>query len=220
MYVAWRSLITSCQFRFCPSSLYLKWIFFRRDQAQGGVLDSEVADVGGQAHPGPEVVWFVVGDDLLDVHRRRQLIERKMLRIDDADAAKTQEPQFAIRGFCDNRAIAAGIPMAAHSVGTVENRTPGSSALDGRPRRPTQSRAIRTKPQARYSQTEWAVILHHPVNRIAGQSVLAGERENATVFDPAQAAVSCGPEGPVPIDVETADHPSPSPSAPAYEARS
>ena len=50
------------------------------------------------------------------------------------------------------------------------------------------------------------VVLPHPVNRIAGQSVLAGERQNAAVFDSAQTAVCCGPEGPVSISVETADH--------------
>ena len=49
------------------------------------------------------------------------------------------------------------------------------------------------------------VILPHPVNRIAGQSVLAGERENTAVFDAAQPAVCCGPESTVPIDIEIAD---------------
>ena len=65
--------------------LVLEMDLFRRDQAQGGVLDSEVADVGGQAHPAPEVVWFVVSDDLLDVHRRRGLLDGKMPRVDDAE---------------------------------------------------------------------------------------------------------------------------------------
>ena len=50
-----------------------------------------------------------------------------------------------------------------------------------------------------------SVIFHHPVNRIAGQSVLARKRENAAIFDAAQPALSCGPECAVPIDVETAD---------------
>jgi hypothetical protein len=44
------------------------------------------------------------------------------------------------------------------------------------------------------------------VNRIARQSVLAGERQNAAIFDSAQTAVSCSPEGPVSIAVEIADH--------------
>jgi hypothetical protein len=41
------------------------------------------------------------------------------------------------------------------------------------------------------------------MNRIARQSVLAGERENATIFDPAQPALRRRPESIVPIQVET-----------------
>src|SRR6185295_11352989 len=49
------------------------------------------------------------------------------------------------------------------------------------------------------------VVLHHPVNRIARQSVPARERENVAVFDPAQPTRGGGPQCAVPIDVETAD---------------
>jgi hypothetical protein len=49
------------------------------------------------------------------------------------------------------------------------------------------------------------VVLHHPVNHVAGQSVLAGEREDAAVFDAAQSAVGRGPERAAPIRVEAAD---------------
>ena len=127
------------------------------------------------------------------------------MRIDDADAADTHEPQLAIRGFCDNRVIAAREPMAAHSVGTVENRRLDRLLWMGGP-------GVQLRPANAHQATgqiqpdRMGVILHHPVNRIAGQSVLAGERENAAVFDPAQPALSCGPERTVPIDVETADH--------------
>jgi hypothetical protein len=62
------------------------------------------------------------------------------------------------------------------------------------------------------------VVLPHPVNRIAGQSVLAGERQNAAVFDSAQTAVSCSQRVPFAIDVEIADHSLASPSALAYES--
>ena len=50
------------------------------------------------------IVGLFIGDDLLDVHRRRKFVDGKVLRIDDADAPERHEPQVAIRGFCDNRA--------------------------------------------------------------------------------------------------------------------
>src|SRR5215469_3175719 len=43
---------------------------FRRHQAQRGVIDTDVVDFGGQMYPGPEVIWFVVSHDLLDVYWR------------------------------------------------------------------------------------------------------------------------------------------------------
>jgi hypothetical protein len=50
------------------------------------------------------------------------------------------------------------------------------------------------------------VILHHPVNGVAWQSVPAGERKNAAVFDAAQSAVSRGPQRTARIWVEAANH--------------
>ena len=58
----------------------------RRDQAQRGVVDPDVADVGGQAHPLPEFVRLAVGFDLLDVDRRREFVDSKMTGIDHLDA--------------------------------------------------------------------------------------------------------------------------------------
>ena len=49
------------------------------------------------------------------------------------------------------------------------------------------------------------IVFHHPVNRIARQSVLAAQRGNTAVFHLAQPAVSCNPERAVRIDVETVD---------------
>jgi hypothetical protein len=59
---------------------------------------------------------------LLDVHRRRKFVERKVTWIDDADVAEGQEPQSAIGGLADPRAITDTERMASDSVGTVENR--------------------------------------------------------------------------------------------------
>ena len=46
-------------------------------------------------------------------------------------------------------------------------------------------RAIRTRPQAMYSPERMEIVFHHPLNGIAGQSILAGKRGNTTVFHPA-----------------------------------
>ena len=56
-----------------------------------------------------------------DVDRRRQLVERKMPRIDDADTSASHEPQLPIGGFGDCRAVAAGRRLAPHSIRTVKN---------------------------------------------------------------------------------------------------
>src|SRR5688572_23329501 len=126
------------------------------------------------------------------------------MRIDDADADITHKPQLAIRGFCDDRVKAGRRPMAGHSVGPVENCRMDRLLWMGGP-------GVQLRPTHTYEATgqiqpdRTGVILHHPVNRIAGQSVLAGERENVAVFDPAQPTHSGGPECAVPVDVETAD---------------
>jgi hypothetical protein len=37
-----------------------------------------------------------VGDDQLDLHRRWQIVERQVCRIDDANSARIQEPDFSV----------------------------------------------------------------------------------------------------------------------------
>ena len=49
------------------------------------------------------------------------------------------------------------------------------------------------------------VVFHHPVNRIAGQSVLAPQRGDAAVFQPAQPAFGGGPERSVGVELKVAD---------------
>src|SRR4029450_10670702 len=115
-----------------------------------------------------------------------------MMRVEDANTAETQEPQFPLRGFCNIRAIAARVQVIADSIRTVKHRRlyrllwiggPGVQLRPGDPH-PTPSRV---KP------ARMGVILHHPVNRVAWQSVPVRERQNAALFDAAQSAVSCGP---------------------------
>src|SRR5271157_1541727 len=51
-YVAWRSLITSCQFLFCPSSLYLKWIFSGSTRLRAVNSIRRVWTLAGRRMPG------------------------------------------------------------------------------------------------------------------------------------------------------------------------
>ena len=99
------------------------------------------------------------------------LFNGKVVRIDDADAAELHEPQLAIRGFCHYRAITAREPMVAHSVGTVENRHLDRLLWMGGPG--VQLRPANTHQATGQIQPDrLGVILYHPVNGIARQSVL------------------------------------------------
>ena len=89
MYVAWRSLILRASFGSVPP-LYFKWIFSGAP-GLGRCNRSEVADVGGQAHPGPKSYGFVVSDDPLDVQRRREFVEARDV-VDHLDAFSSHEP--------------------------------------------------------------------------------------------------------------------------------
>ena len=102
--------------------LVLEMDLFRRNQAQGGVIDSEAADVGGQAHTGPGVVWFVVSDDLLDVYRRRKCIDVNVGRINHAYRIRIYEPDTAIRCFRGRRPGTVGYRNQPNSIRTIECR--------------------------------------------------------------------------------------------------
>src|SRR4029450_7276199 len=124
-----------------------------------------------------------------------------MMRIEYANTAETQEPQFAIRGFCDIRAVAAREPVIADSIRTVKHCRlyrllwiggPGVQVRPGDPHQTT----------SRVERGRTGVILHQPVNHVAWQSVPDRERQNVAVFDAAQSAISCGPERTARIRVE------------------
>src|ERR1700747_423261 len=98
----------------------------RRDKAESGVLDLQLASQRGQAWVRGRIagrvipVFLAVGSDLLDVHRRWEFVEGKVTRIDDADAVAGEEPQFSIGGHGASRAVAETARTAPDSVGTVE----------------------------------------------------------------------------------------------------
>src|SRR4030095_13194074 len=127
-----------------------------------------------------------------------------MMRIENANAAHRQEPQLAVRGFCHIRAKATREAMAGDAIRSVKHRRPyrlrwmGNPRVQLRPGDPHETTS-RVKPD------RISVIFHYPLNRIAGQPVLAGECENATVFEAAQSTLSRDPERAAPILVEAAD---------------
>ena len=65
--------------------------------------------------------------------------------------------------------------------------------------------AMRTSPQAMYSQTELVVVFHAPVHGVAGQSVPAAQRDDTPTFDMAESALHCDPERTVPVEPEVVD---------------
>src|SRR5208283_2993439 len=101
--------------------LVTKKHLLRRDEAEPGIVDLEIANQRRQAQTGRRIVALAIGADLLDMHRRRKLVERKVTRIDDADAVPRQEPNSSIRGFGNTRAEASRVQMTPNTVRTVEN---------------------------------------------------------------------------------------------------
>ena len=91
-----------------------KLIRFRCDQAQSRVVDLEIAGSWRQAQSRRSTVQHVlpvepsVGDDLLDVHRRREPVEHDMIRVEHLDAAPRQKPDLAIGGNGGTRSERAG----------------------------------------------------------------------------------------------------------------
>src|SRR5262249_12156512 len=102
-----------------------KPILFWRDQAERRVVDLQIARQRGQTDASIgaliRIVRLSVGDNLLDVHRRRKCVGEKVPRIDHADAILANEPQSSIRALGDLRTEPAGKGTASYSVRTVEN---------------------------------------------------------------------------------------------------
>ncbi len=138
------------------------------------------------------------------MHRRRQFIEGKVTRIDDTDAVTRQEPQFAICGLGDSRAVAATDRTAQHSIRTIENRGPNAPLGIDDPR--VQLRPLDAHQATGHVQPKRVVVvLPSPVNAIAGQSVLAGQRGDATAFHAAEPALGGRPECTVLVDLKIDD---------------
>src|SRR6266403_6085070 len=194
--------------------LVTKKDLFRRDEAERGVIYLQITNERGQKYAsvcsGTRIVGLAVGGDLLDVHRRRKFVEGKVARIDDADAVPRQEQQFSIGGLGDLRAEVAGTGKDPDSIGNVENR-----GLD-EPLRifvfvnggdPTFQLVARDAHQAagRVQPEGMVVVFHPPMDRIAGQSILAGQSCNTAVFQPAEPALGGGPQRTLLIESKVVD---------------
>src|SRR5271165_3371665 len=129
-----------------------------------------------------------------------------MMRIDDLDAFSRHEPQFAVGGLRDTRTVGAGRARADPDtvLGTPNRRFDPALRVDDpcvQFRPPDAHEAAgRVQPQ------RTIIILYRPVNRVARQPVLAGQRSDAAVFYAAEAALlGCSPQRPVPIELEIGD---------------
>ena len=178
---------------------------FRRDQAQGGVIDLRRR---GRWRAGASRCRVRYGLPsaliLLDVHRRRELVDRKMPGIDHLDTFSRQEPQFAIGELRDGRTVGVRRKRAEpDAVRRIPNRRFNPTLRVGDPRvqfRPWDAHqaACRVQPQ------RTIVVLSREVDRIAWQTIPGGERSDAAILNPAQAALlGRGPQRPVAIELKT-----------------
>src|SRR5579871_1261641 len=105
-----------------------------------------------------------------------------MMRVDDANAIFWQEPYLSIRGLRDNRVAVRPRETTLNSVRIIQNRGahPAFRISDpllqlgpGDPHEAARS----------VQQEEMVVVLQHPMNDIAWQSVGAGKPESMAVPD-------------------------------------
>src|SRR5262249_33675192 len=119
--------------------LVAKSDLLRRHEAQCGVIDLQIADAWRQPYSSIRVcrraVCLAVGDDFLDLHRRRQGVEWKMTRIDDADANGRREPQSSIREAGHRRVETDWRRGAPDAVRSIEHGDFDGTSGIGDPRR-------------------------------------------------------------------------------------
>ena len=97
-------------------------VLLRRDEAQRGVVDLQIANERRQPQTGRRVVRFPIRDHLLDVHRRRKRVDADVPRIDDGDPVECREPDAAVGRFADLRVVRRTTGEQPDTVGAVEHR--------------------------------------------------------------------------------------------------
>ena len=128
-----------------------------------------------------------------------------MVRIDDLYTFSRHKPEFAIGGLGDAGTIFASRSRTEpNTVRRIPNGRFNSSLRVGDPGvqfgpQDAHEAAVRVQPEG------MIVVLYRPVNRVARQAVPACERNDATIFKPANASLGCGPQRAVPIELKIAD---------------
>ena len=126
------------------------------------------------------------------------------------DSVQVDEPQFAVGSLGDLRAVVVRNCLARYSIGIVENkclnRPLGVSVMVYCRSPGVYFGARNAHKAARHKEPEcMVVILDHPMNRITGQSVLAGQRGSTATLQPAESALGGGPDGAVGIELKIVD---------------
>src|SRR5215831_17669738 len=70
---------------------------------------------------GSRIVCLAIGGDLLDMYWRRKFVERKTMRINDADTVAWREPNPSIWRLCHKRWISVSYGVASHTIRSVEH---------------------------------------------------------------------------------------------------
>ena len=153
------------------------------------------------------VVGLAVGDDLLDVHGRRERVEREVTRIDDADAIRRREPQSAIR----QKPAAGGLkPIGVECVLTpseLSKRWLLTERLGSAIHAPSSAELMLSQ-SARHQQPQRAVrVGDRPMNRVARQAIRRRQCGDAVVLDAAQAGGRRRPQRAILIELQLRDAP-------------
>ena len=181
----------------------------RRDEAETDVVDLQITSQRGKMHVRHRLARQVlpiespVGEDLLDMHRRRDFVEGKMTGIDDSNAFSRQEPKSAICGLRDGRIVGGSRNCAEpHTIRRIPEGGLDPALRVGDP--PVQFRPGDTHEAAgRVQPQRTIVVFHRPVNRVTGQTVPGRERGDAAILDPAEAALLCrGPQRTIAIKLK------------------
>ena len=129
-----------------------------------------------------------------------------MTRIDDLNAFPGHEPQFAICGLRDTRAVFAGRTGAEpDAIRCIPDSRVNPALRIGDPRvyfgpRDAHQAAAHVQPQRTF------VVIDRPIRSVAGQTIPARERRDVAIFNPAQAAIlGCGPQRPIAIELKMLD---------------